>query len=164
MKKFKIALPIIIFIAAILCSFIYTYPNTIKQPCDDVDVAQSEAVKGYFLISPDVEEEYFEIKADDPRFIKLAQLLQEQKFRRSVTNIFPPNVKSHVAQDGDFKWEISLINAKEFSEKRGVEGSMVSINNFFGKLELRFDGQQWKCSVKKQKEFTKQVLQIIMEK
>ncbi len=162
MKKLKIIIPAIIIFVVAVCALIYTRPMTISELCLDIDVTKSEAISGYFLIAPSAEDTYFEITKDDSRFNQLITLFEERKFRRSIANILPKGTKTHRTEDGDFRWELSfIINDVEFPNGDSVSGSIIRFSDFFGKLEMGFDGRVWSCTTNNQDEWLAETMSLI---
>jgi len=74
----------------------------------------------------------------------------------------PQGTKTHLTKDGDFKWDVMFeINDVEFPDGSVVSGTLISVNNFFGVLEVHFDGDVWRCTTRDKKEWLSDVMSLI---
>ena len=147
MKKTVLIIVAVLVIALLVCALIYTRPMTLAQLCPGVDVSQSEAVRGYYFTAPGVEDTYYEIDKDDERFSRIIEAFATRKFRRSLTGLLSNGTKTHLYQDGDFKWELMFVMEDvEFPDGNIHSGPLSSVSYFFGALELHYNGDTWRFS------------------
>lgn len=162
MKKIKIIIFAALFLTLLVCMLFYTRPMTLAQLCSGVDITECVSVSGYSFLAPSVEDSRFEIYKDDERFRQIVELFETQKFRRSLVNLLPQGTKTHLTKDGDFKWEIMFeINDVRYPDGSVVSGTLIGVSNFFGVLEVRFNGDEWRCNTNDKKEWSRDVMSLI---
>jgi len=154
--------------AALLCiaafAVVYTRPLTIEQRYPVLDLSQCILIRGYFNSGASAEDSQFMIAPDDPHFDEMIELFQSTPFRTNLRNILPQGTKIHPYEDGDYKWSVMLrFEDVLFPNGDTGSGDMLHINNFFGDVDLSFDGKQVECSVKNQKQWLKAVMSILMQ-
>ena len=148
-----------------MAALVYTRPMALSQLCGGIDISQSHYVHGYYVDSPRMAEDArFEIKADDERLTQIIELFKNQKFRRSLWNFLPRGTKYHVFEDGDFKWEV-LFNFENVTlpDGSGARGSVIRVSNFFGLIEVHFDGDVIRCDVSGKEDWIEQVMALIKQ-
>lgn len=165
MKRISLKVKVTLIFAALMlaAALAYTRPMTLAQICGDIDVSESNYVYGYYVDYPRMAEDArFEIKADDERLGEMLQLFKNQKFKRSLWNLLPRGTKYHVFEDGDFKWEV-LFNFENVTlpDGSGARGSVIHVSNFFGIVEVRFDGDTIRCNISDKEAWLKDVMDII---
>ncbi|WP_458862444.1 hypothetical protein [Acidaminobacterium chupaoyuni] len=162
MKRIRRIIPILVLAVILGAIFFYTRPMTLSQLCLGVTVAESKSVSGYYLIAPGVEDKYFEINEKDTRFAQIIDLFENRKFRRSLLSLLPQGTKTYPPQDGDFRWEIMFeINDSKFPDGSIASGTLIRINNFYGILEIHFNGDVWRCTTADKDKWLKDVMGII---
>ncbi len=162
MKKIKKIIPAAIFLTLLVCVLLYTRPMTLVQLCSGVDITQAVSVSGSFSIVPSIENSRFEIDKNDERFSQIVELFKSRKFRRSLVSLLPQGAKTHLPKDGDFQWEVMFeINDVPFPDGNVVSGTLISVDNFFGVLEVRFDGDVWRCTTSDKKKWLSDVMSLI---
>ena len=162
MKKAKIIIPITLLVALLGVVLFYTRPMTLTQLCFGVDVARCELVAGYYFIAPSVEESPFEINQDDEHFSQILELFESRKFSKSLVNLLPQGTKTHLTQDGDFKWEILFeLNDVTYPDGSVNSGTLIRVSNFFGVIEVHFNGDVWRCSTSDKDEWLSDVMSLI---
>ena len=151
----------------VLAAFVYTRhtrPLTIEERYPVIDLSQCTLISGYFNDGTGDENERFTISPDDSHFDELIDLFQSAEFRTRLRNILPRGIKIHPLQDGDYKWEVMFRFENVLFPSGDIgSGDMLHISNFFGDIDLSFDGQQVECSVKKQDEWLDDVMSIITQ-
>lgn len=162
MKKIKIIISTTLLLTLLVCVLLYTRPVTLAQLCSGVDISQCVSVSGYFFIAPSVEHSRFEIDKDDERFSQIVELFEPRKFRRSLVSLLPQGTKTHLTQNGDFNWEVLFeINDVTFPDGSVNSGTLISVSNFFGVLEIHFNGDVWRCTTSDKKEWLRDVMSLI---
>lgn len=145
---------------------IYTRPLTIEQRYTVLDLSQCTRIHGYFYIfnGTDVENTPFAIYPDSPHFDEMIELFQSAAFKTRLQNILPKGTKTHRCSDGDYKWQVMFrFEDVLFPSGEKGRGDMLHINNFYGDIELSFDGEQINCSVNYQEQWLKDVMDIITQ-
>lgn len=162
MKKIKIIISATLLLTLLVCVLLYTRPMTLAQLCSGVDITQCVSVSGYFFLVPSVENSRFEIDKDDERFSQIVELFESRKFRRSLVSLLPQGTKTYRTQDGDFKWEVMFeINDVIFPDGSVNSGTLICVSNFFGVLEVHFNGDVWRCTTSDKKEWLSDVMSLI---
>ncbi len=162
MKKIKIIISAALFLILMVCVLLYTRPMTLAQLCSGVDITQSVSISGYFFLAPSVDDSFFEIDKDDESFSQIVELFESRKFRRSLVSLLPHGIKMHRTKDGDFKWEVMFeINNVTFPDGSINSGTLIHVNNFFGTLEVYFNGDVWYCTTRDKKEWLSDVMSLI---
>ena len=153
---------------ALLCIaasfFVYTRPQTIEQRYPVLDLSQCTLIHGYFYDGTSVEDTPFTLAPDDPHFDEMIERFQSAAFQTSLRNIFPQGTKIHRYEDGDFKWSVMLRFENVLFPNGDIgSGDMLNINNFFGDVDLFFNGEQVQCSVKNQEQWLNDVMSILTQ-
>lgn len=157
-----------IIVAALLCMIafvlVYTRPLTIEQRYPVLDISQCTQIRGYYFNGTEIEDTPFVIYPDDPHFDEMIELFRFAAFKTKLRNIFPQGTKTHRQSDGDYQWEV-MFRFEDVLFPSGDMGSgdMLHIRNFFGDIDLSFDGEQVNCSVKNQEQWLKDVMSIIVQ-
>ncbi len=157
-----------LFATALFCLFafvlVYTRPLTIEQRYPVLDISQCTQIRGYYYDGTGVEFIHFTIYPDDTHFDEIIELFQSTAFRTKLRNLFPRGTKTHRYNEGDFQWEI-MFRFEDVLFPSGDMGSgdMLHIENFYGDIDLSFDGEQMNCSVKNQEQWLKDVMSIIVQ-
>ncbi len=153
----------IILLIAIICLIFavnYTKSITISEISGGMDITNYTSARAYYNIAPMVEDEEVELEGEE--LAELLKLLGEQNFSKSLTNLLPQGNKSHRVRDGDFHWGITLHTYKEvLSDGSSISGDILHISNFYGNLEIRFDGESCIYTVDNQQKWLKSVLDLI---
>ena len=162
MKKAKHIIPALLLAAVCGACFFYTRPMTLSQLCPGVNVAQSKSVNGNYAVAPDTEDSRFEADESDARFSQIVELFKNRKFRRSLVNFLPQGTKTHQTGEGDFRWDIAFtMDDVAFPDGSVNSGTLISVHNFYGTLEVSFDGDIWRCTTADQVEWLKNVMSLI---
>lgn len=162
-KTSKVTFLVLIF-ALLISTLIYTRPVTLARLCSGTDISQSESVRGYYFVAPNNGDTHFEIDKDSEQFGQLVGLFESYKFRKSIAGLLPWGTKTHRAQGGDFRWEAMFVfNDTVLSDGSTVSGTLISVNNFFGILEISFDGNVWRCTTNDKQKWLEDVLVLISE-
>lgn len=161
MKAALIAAAMLCMIAAVL---VYTRPLTIEQRYPVLDLSQCTLIRGYFHDGTSAEAANFTIAPGDPNFGEMIERFQSAAFKKRLRNMLPRGTKTHLYEDGDFRWFV-VFQFEDVLFPSGDTGSgdMLHVNNFFGDVELSFDGEQVECSVENQEQWLKDVMSIIVQ-
>ena len=136
----RAALLAVILLTAALVLLWYTRPRTLADiglspaRCQSVQVwlddEQGGGQKGPLVITP-----------GDPAWSSLLDLLETGTFRRSLRDLFPRGTWVHNPAEGGHRWTIDLL-FDDTAMPDGTTGSgvLLSLNCFYGKLEIDFGG------------------------
>jgi hypothetical protein len=76
----------------------------------------------------------------------MIELFRQASFRTEITNILPESIKTHSGEG--FRWEVIFkFDSVRMEDGSTVSGDLLRVSNFFGNLELFFDGKTVQCSV-----------------
>ena len=169
MKKYLHALGAAILIGAAVFALCYTRPQTITELCPSIDFRQLNRIHGYYYIydgsnkaGNDVS---FELTQDDNAFAAVLDSLEEREFRRSLRSLLPERSKSHMLENGDYKWDIILtFDTLSFPDGSVSSGDVLRIGNFFGQLTVYCNDESWRCSTDGQAAWIESIIQHIQAK
>lgn len=163
-KRVKTTFFVIVLFCIVAFVLVYTRPLTIEQRYPVLDISQCTQIRGYYYDGTDIEDTPFTIYPDDPHFDEMIELFRSAAFKTKLRNIFPRGTKTHLYSDGDYEWEV-MFRFEDVLFPSGDMGSgdMLHIRNFFGDIDLSFDGEQVNCSVKNQEQWLKDVMSIIVQ-
>lgn len=168
MKKRKQAvLCIIIMLTA--AALYYTRPMTVNElyAAYGFDLTACVSISGSYWAEENgrySEDILFQFSRAEQQAEALVELFSTQEFRRSLKNFLPRGTKIHRTQEGDFRWDISLIfDRTEFPDGSAGSGQLLRFHNFFGTLELTFShsGETLCCTTKNQDAFLQEVFSLI---
>ena len=149
--------------AAAVCIW-YGRPMTLEEICPGMELEQCMGIKGSFSTDQDRGlENNLSLLPEDEAFSSLLERLQGQRFRRSPLWWMPRGTRTHRIDEGDFKWELSLaFEQVPLPDGSAGTGYMLHLNNFFGDLDLRFDGKTWPIRTADQEQWLSDVMARIM--
>lgn len=153
-KKIGCVLALLVVLAGIGFSLVYTRPMTLEQLCPGIRLEECRGIQASFRRGQTGDETTITLPKEDEAFAQMTGLLHTETFRRSLRSLFPLGSKSHAVQPADFKWLLLL----EFGDTQlpdGTRGSgmLVHLNDFYGTLEIAYAGETWRCTVSNQKEW-----------
>lgn len=150
-------------------ALIYTRPQTIEQRYPFLDLTQQcTQIWGYYDTyegSGESDQKEFSVGPDDVRFEELLRLVREAKIRTKLTNLIPMyGMQYHTKREGDFQWTVWLqLENVVFPNGDTGTGDMLRFDNFFGNVEVVFDTENRRCTIKNQDVWLKAVLDCIMQ-
>ena len=99
------------------------------------------------------------------RFEELLRLFRETKFRTKLTNLIPMyGMQYHTKREGDFQWTVWLqLENVVFPNGDTGTGDMLRFDNFFGDVEVLFDTENRRCTIKNQDAWLKAVLDCVTQ-
>lgn len=147
MKK---KLSAIIGAAALVCVLafvlIYTHSQTIEQRYPVLDLSKCIGIRGEYSFDGVEPSQSFFVSPDDAQFGEMIELFRQASFRTKITNILPESIKTHSGEG--FRWEVIFkFDSVRMEDGSTVSGDLLRVSNFFGNLELFFDGKTVQCSV-----------------
>ena len=163
-KRFFTAFIALVLLCIAAAALIYIRPLTIEERYPVLDLSSCTLISGYFRDGADAENTRFTISMDDPDFEEMIELFRSAQFKTKLQNILPGGTKTHRYQDGDFEWEV-VFRFEDVLFPTGDVGSgdMLHVSNFFGDINLFFDGEQVECSVKNQSQWLKDVMAVVTQ-
>lgn len=157
--------PAALLLCAVMAGLVYTRPLTLGERYPVLDISQCMEIHGYYDNGNGLEDTEFTIYPDDPDFDEALELFRPAVFRTRPGNILPQRpqrTRTHRYGEGDFGWDVILrFEDVLFPSGDTGSGDMLRIDNFYGDLELHFDGETVKCSVNNQERWLKDVMDII---
>lgn len=126
---------------------VYTQPWTIEEQYHALDLSRCTKVEGTWAYSGERlkvgERQNFELNPGDENFDKLMELIQKTEFQTRLTNLIPRGkgaVDYHSPEAGDFLWDLWFVFDKPvlLDDGSSVEGSLLNIYNFYGKITVRW--------------------------
>ena len=165
MKKLKIKrivnviAVILLFIAAYL---FYSRPLTIQQRYPMLNLDKCTELRGYFRLDGQEELTEFIIDKNSKEFEILCDLLYEQDYCRSLRDLLPRGTRIHPTESGAFQWEVSFhFEDIVFPDGSIGSGGILSIQSWYGELDIHFDGDVLSCHTSEQETWAKEVLNAI---
>ncbi len=140
----------------------YTKPMTISELSQGVELSEYQYIEGRFNIAPSFESVSFKTQTQED-LNAVFELFDNQTFRKSLTNLLPENSgSSRIVEDGEFQWEITFQTDEIITlGENGVVGGLLTVTNFYGELEIRFDGESYTSTTDNQEEWLEDVLNLI---
>ena len=165
MKKVRIKKTIIMIAAAALLLAVYLFysrPMTLSQLYPMLTLDKCTEIRGYYKVGTQTEQSEFIIEQGSEEFQTLCTLFYEEDYRRSFRDILPRGTRTHRTEPDDFQWEV-WFNFKdiEFPDGSIGTGTMLHFLNWYGELDIYFDGEQYSCRTSGQESWEKEVLDII---
>ena len=165
MKK-KIFYSILIFILLTVTgsALFYTQPVTLSQLYPFLDFSQCAEIHGYYSVGNPAADSQFSVKPEDKDFPKLMKLVEEKKFRRSLSGLLPSGTKTHRTQDKDFRWEVMLhLENQNFPDGSCGSGDIVRISNFFGKVSVYCEDKSFLCKMDMNDPWLCEIMELISQ-
>ena len=150
-------------LAAAMCIW-YGRPMTLEEICPGVKLDQCTKINAvYSTYSDKGLNQQTTLLPEDEAFPRLLELLQERQFCRSPLWWIPRGTRTHRVSREDFKWDLSLVFENvPLPDGSAGTGYMLHLNNFFGDLDLRFDGETWPIRTADQEQWLSDVMGRIM--
>lgn len=166
--KMKKRLTIAIIAALVLClavfAAVYTRPLKIEQRYPEIDLSQCTQISGYYRINGTGDEMIrFVFDPEDAQFNEMIGIFQTVGFKRSIQDLLPKGTNAHTDREGDFQWTVSFRFENVRSNKAVLSGELLSVDDFYGDLQLSFDGKPMKCSADETQNWSKRVLDVMMQ-
>lgn len=166
-KRVKTAILLAVLLCLAAFVLVYTRPLTIEQRYPVLDMSQCTQVRGYYYDGSGAGHTQFTIYPEDAHFAEIIERFQSAAFRTKLRNLLPRGTKVHQTQPGsenDFQWEV-MFRFEDVLFPSGDTGSgdMLHVQNFYGDIDLSFDGELVNCSVKNQEQWLKEVMDIIVQ-
>lgn len=165
MKKVRTKKIVIVASVAILviaaCLF-YSRPKTVSQLYPMFTLDKCTEIRGYYEIGTQPEMTEYTIEKDSDKFQKLCTLFWEQEYCRSLRDILPRGTRIHQTQPDDYQWDVYFY-FEDIALPDGSIGSgaMLHFQNWYGELDIYFDGETYSCHTREQGVWAKEILDII---
>ena len=164
MKRKRAALVIAAVLAiAVISGLWYARPLTIEELCPGLDLAQCTGIYAAYSTYDGRGLENRIALEPEEGLPPLLELFQDRQFRRSPLWWIPSGSKSHRWQEGEFRWSIDFeFQEAPVTDFSAASGYLLSFNNFFGKLEMRFMGETRPVRMTDQEQWLEDVLDCIL--
>jgi len=161
-KRKWVFLGIAALILAAACLW-YARPLTVEELCPWLEL---ERCRGVYIDYSTYDDKGLENRITltaEEELAPLLELVQGRKFSRTPFGRLSAGTRTHRLSDGDFKWSIDL-SFQDVSLPDGSSGSgyMLHFNNFFGELELGFEGEYWPVRTADQERWLEDVMGYIL--
>ena len=156
-------IPLIIVVCILFCVsvfvLIYTRPQTIEQRYPELDLSECIGLSGYYCYSGVETTQSFSISPDDEQFEEMISLFRQASFRTRLRSILPRGTKSHRGEG--FQWDV-YFKFENIPMKDGssISGDVLYVNNFYGDIELSFDGDMVQCSIRDSDQWLEAIFKI----
>lgn len=155
---------VIVVVAALLLAgyLFYSRPMTISQLYPMLTLDKCIEIRGYYEVGMQVEPTEFTIEKDSDEFQEMCSLFYEQEYRRSLRDLLPRGTRIHRTEPNDYQWDV-YFNFENVVFPSGSTGSglMLHFQNWYGKLDIHFDGETHSYYTDSQEMWAKEVLDII---
>ena len=163
-KKILYGILVFILLAAVGSALFYTRPVTLNQLYPFLDFSQCAEMHGYYSVGNLAEDSQFSVKSEDADFPQLMKLIEEKKFRRSLSGLLSSGTKIHRTQDEDFFWEVMLhLENQRFPDGSIGSGSIIHIRNFFGKVSVYCADKDFICKMKMDDPWLVNIMKLISQ-
>ncbi len=137
---------------------------TIFELSKGIEFTQYQSVKGEVNIVPADENLLFEINTQE-ELSAIFELFDNKTFRKSFKNLTPQGTKTYTPSDGDFSWRIVFQSSEEIvmGDGNSITGDILTVSNFYGELEIHFDGELYICATGNQEEWLKSVVDLLSD-
>lgn len=153
-----------ILIAAVLFTayFVYSWPKTLLQLYPMLTLDKCTEISGYYIVGTQTDPMEFVIEKDSPEFEKLFSQFYWKMYRRSVRDILPRSTRYHTPSPEDFQWDVCFsFEDVEFPDGSIGSGKMLHFHNWYGDLDIGFNGETYSCHTDEQEAWAETVLQLI---
>ena len=163
-NKKRISLGITVAILLLVLAFYawYARPVTLLELYPMLKLDKCTQVQGYYEIGTQAEPSEFIIAKNSEEFETLCNLFYEQRYRRSLRDLFPRGARIHRTEPDDFQWDVYFIFEQiEFPDGSTGSGAMLHFKNWYGVFDVHFNGETHAYQVSDQECWGAQVLDII---
>ena len=161
MKK-KAIFRLIPFLFIVVIYLVYSRPKTVSQLYPVFTLDKCTGIEGYYHDGTQIDLTKFTIEHGSEEYEKMCAMFYENKYRRKITDILPRDARSHRYEPGDFQWEVYFC-FKDIEMPDGSLGSgpMLQFKSWYGDLDIFSVGEYYSCYTDQQKEWEKEVLDLI---
>ena len=135
---------------------------TIEQRYSMLTLDKCSGISGYYRDETMIESEKFTIGKNSQEYEMMCDLIYKKEYRRSIYDLLPRGTRIHREEPGDFQWEVYFyFKDIEFPDGSMGAGAMLHIQNWYGDLDIYFDGERLTCYTDEQESWVKEVFDII---
>lgn len=158
----KRAIVLVILAAVLLAAWLfYARPVTILQLHPMLSPEQCTEIRGDYVIGNHGRSE-FTIDRDSEEFQALWELFFERNYSRSLRDLLPRGTRTHMAQPEEFQWEVYFcFDDVVFPDGSRGSGAMLHFRNWYGELDIVFDGEAHAYRTGGQEAWAADVLAVI---
>ena len=161
-QKTKLLILIAVAVVILAAYLIYSRPMSLPQMYPMLTLDQCTEIHGYFRIEEQPEQTRFTVSASDEAFQDLCDTFYGRRYRRSLRSIFARGARYHRVEPGDFQWEVYFhFEDVELPDGSFGSGAMLHIQNWYGELDLYFDGERVSLHTDDEEAWCKEVLNLI---
>ena len=165
MTKLRIRKIAIFFAAAVLFLIAYLFysrPMTISQLYPMLTLDKCTKIQGYYEIGMQTKPTKFTAEKGSEEFEQLCELLFQQRYRRTLRDLLPRGTRTPRTEPEDFQWDVHFyFEDIEFPDGSRGSGAMLRLQNWYGALDIYFDGDTRSCRTSEQDAWAKNVLDIM---
>jgi len=162
LKTKKVVIVVAIIILFIAVYLFYSRPMSIQQRYPMLTLEKCTELRGYYKLDGQAELTEFSIDKNGEEFEMLCDLLYEQEYHRSLRDLLPRGTRTHPTEPGTFQWEVYFhFDDVVFPNGSIGSGGMLSIQSWYGELDIHFDGEILSCYTNEQETWAEGVLTII---
>ncbi len=150
-------------LAAVLLAWAFSSrPMTIAQRYPMLTADSCTGIQGYYYDGTQTGFTNVVLEKDSQEFRQLWELFFQRSYRRSLRDLLPRGTRIHSAQPGDFQWEVFFeFENVPFPDGSTGSGTLLHIQNWYGELDLHFDGEPESCITQDQQAWAAEVLDIL---
>ena len=168
MNKKKIAvisaMVLLLLIAAGAAYLVYSRPMTIPQRYPMLTLEQCTEIGGTFADGTEISTKKFTVDRSSEAFVMLWDLFYEPEYRRSLSDLFPKDSRTRNVAPDDFEWTVCFFfEDVVFPDGRVVPGTVLVFQNWYGELDITFNGERLFCYTSEQEAWAKEIFTIIQE-
>lgn len=141
---------------------LYSRPATVAQRWPMLTADKCTEIRGCFAVGTAAEPSEFCLQRDDPAFGQLLDLFYGREYRRTLRDLLPRGTRYHRTLMGDVQWEVWFCFADvPMPDGSSGSGAMLQFRNWYGQLDISFDGTQRACRTQGQEAWAAQVLDLV---
>lgn len=160
-KKVTLATAVILLLL-LAAYFWYARPVTILELYPMLELNKCTQVQGYYEIGTQPEQSEFTIAQDSTKFNMICDLFYQQKYCRSIKGLLPRGTRMNRTEPDDFQWDVYFVFENViFPDGSTGSGAMLHFTNWYGDLEIHFNGETYSYRANEQDSWAEQVLDII---
>lgn len=163
-KTQKIKWLVLIAVAAVFLAayLIYSRPMSLSQMYPMLTLDQCTEIHGYFRIEEQPGLTKFTVSTSDEAFQDLCDAFYGRTYRRSLRSVLVRGARYHRVEPGDFQWEVYFhFEDVELPDGSIGSGAMLSFQNWYGELDLHFDGEHVSFHTDDEEVWGREVLDLI---
>ena len=116
-------------------------------------------ISGEYRVGTQTESTSFVFERDSKEFERLFAHFYWSIYEWSFRNMLPQGTRYHKAEPDDFQWNVYFtFEGVEFPDGSTGSGKMLHIENWYGDLDIYFDGERYACKIKNQDDWLKDAL------